>query len=323
PAGPVDGLNLFCMVRNNPISRKDLLGLGPFDWIRSRQQNSYQHLASTAPSAATSIRGVASGIGSTIYRGMKAFGSAILKVGQAIWSWLRNLFSRTRSATPNRNNPQQSQDILCEGTATPSRFFSIPFTQELESNSKGLQFRHDLLKGYYNINGERTYPSLVSNYMLDYSSYYPRDFGAASRVSMQRGEVLNMDDAEIWSNTMKGLMPNKMSRTFVKSLAHQGMNEFALETFNQATQGAFNLNNRKGESTFIVNTVENFASITYQYYVPYSGNSDTEIGNSGYLTLQYSVESNFNDMKHPIIHGSSDAHPYGMMQVFTSPNGRA
>nr|WP_306795610.1 RHS repeat-associated core domain-containing protein [Burkholderia sp. GbtcB21] len=28
PAGPVDGLNLFCMVGNNPISRKDATGLG-------------------------------------------------------------------------------------------------------------------------------------------------------------------------------------------------------------------------------------------------------------------------------------------------------
>ncbi|UXU86130.1 RHS repeat-associated core domain-containing protein [Burkholderia sp. S-53] len=34
PAGPVDGLNLFCMVKNNPITQRDALGMGLLDWLR-------------------------------------------------------------------------------------------------------------------------------------------------------------------------------------------------------------------------------------------------------------------------------------------------
>uniref|UniRef100_UPI0027D2C0CD RHS repeat-associated core domain-containing protein n=1 Tax=Burkholderia sp. GbtcB21 TaxID=2824766 RepID=UPI0027D2C0CD len=46
PAGPVDGLNLFCMVTNNPVTRRDILGLGPLDWVRSRLQRSYERIDS-------------------------------------------------------------------------------------------------------------------------------------------------------------------------------------------------------------------------------------------------------------------------------------
>ena len=55
PAGTVDGLNLFCMVTNNPVTRRDILGLGPLDWVRAQLQNGYQRLASqsTTGSAAS------------------------------------------------------------------------------------------------------------------------------------------------------------------------------------------------------------------------------------------------------------------------------
>ncbi|WP_198362567.1 RHS repeat-associated core domain-containing protein, partial [Burkholderia ubonensis] len=42
PAGPVDGLNLFCMVGNNPVGRKDVAGLASFGNLASAIQRGYQ-----------------------------------------------------------------------------------------------------------------------------------------------------------------------------------------------------------------------------------------------------------------------------------------
>ncbi|UXU86138.1 hypothetical protein [Burkholderia sp. S-53] len=133
-----------------------------------------------------------------------------------------------------------------------------------------------------------------------------------------------MDDAEIWSSTMKNLIPDKEARKFVKSLAHQGMREFALEQFYQATGDTYELAHRTGESDFLIQTSGRSANIFYRYSVSYSGftppGSDTQINASGRLTLQYAVQPNFRDIEHPLIVGSSQEHSYGIMTVLTRPN---
>ncbi|WP_219637317.1 RHS repeat-associated core domain-containing protein [Pseudomonas chlororaphis] len=271
PAGTVDGLNLFCMVGNNPITRKDPAGLArvPYTQFGSEQRNNeycytnnswhnFKHRFSQV-----GVGGTASNIASGVARGARRLGSSVASGVSRAVSSITSGVSRAASSITSALKALVSRK---HETAPPIRVYTIPFSEQVVGTNSDKNFYIDLPRGDYWINGEKF-------------------------------QARGSSDPDKDREAIKSLIPNAEVRSLVESYAHQGLSAQAFVPASHMVKEVLPMTGGADHPTYIIQADNNKATIDvkmtfHEFYIrdEYGGASSERLKNvEGEVNIDFGI----------------------------------